>query len=100
MGGSTDKTLPADDQLPVVPWPVARDDAVLGLPGRDAAPARMRLRDAQFRFALGLADILASAAALGVALLARPSALEAGALLLVVLTLLCAKFLGLYDRDE
>src|SRR4051794_39767486 len=60
----------------------------------------MRLRDAQFRFALGLADILASAAALGVALLARPSALEAGALLLVVLTLLCAKFLGLYDRDE
>src|SRR3954447_7800758 len=99
MGGSTDPTLPGEE-LPVVPWPVAREDAVLGLPGRDAAPARMRPRDALFRSALGAADVLASGAALGAALLGRPTGLEAGALLLVALTLLCAKFLGLYDRDE
>jgi exopolysaccharide biosynthesis polyprenyl glycosylphosphotransferase len=100
-GSSTDQQQLADDALPVVPWPVAREDSVLGLPGRDAAPARMRRRDALFRAALGASDVIAAVvpAVLCVALV-RPTALRVGILLLVFITLSTAKLIGLYDRDE
>jgi len=61
----------------------------------------MRRRDALFRAALGISDIVASAVAAFVCFeLTRPSGLRVGLALLIFITLLTAKLIGLYDRDE
>jgi exopolysaccharide biosynthesis polyprenyl glycosylphosphotransferase len=63
----------------------------------------LRARDATFRRALGVSDVIAGYAALVLALEVMPGAaarLRLGALLLAPFILFVSKALGLYDRDQ
>ena len=90
-----------EDRLRVVPWPITREDALLGIPAREPSRHALR-RDATFRRLLVLADVLAAAVALMLpVLLADATGLRpVGATVAVLGAILTAKLFGLYDRDE
>jgi exopolysaccharide biosynthesis polyprenyl glycosylphosphotransferase len=101
-GSSTEKTVP----------PLAVPRGFLGLVGRRGGstsaisevrgPAACMRRDALFRRMLLVADVVALAGAFGltVALSRRSLQLTWAAIAAVPVLVLCAKFTGLYDRDE
>ena len=89
-----------ETQFPVIPWPVVTEAPEIGALGRHASPNSLR-RDATFRRILAVADVLASALALSSAVVfgAAQSA-RWGVVLALVVVVVSAKVLGLYDRDE
>jgi exopolysaccharide biosynthesis polyprenyl glycosylphosphotransferase len=90
----------AGEPLRIVPWPITREDALLGIPARDASHRSLR-RDSTFRRMLLLADVLASAAAFALPVIAAGAdGVKLGALLAVIAVVGAAKVFGLYDRDE
>jgi exopolysaccharide biosynthesis polyprenyl glycosylphosphotransferase len=101
-GSSTEKAVP----------PLAVQRGFLGLTGRRSGspttisevrgPAACMRRDALFRRMLLVADVVAlvGAFALTVALSRRSLQLTWAAVAAVPILVLCAKFTGLYDRDE
>ena len=94
---------------PMLQIPLAARVLGLGLAARESASpiregdprAQVAQRDAVFRRALALADVLAAALAVLLCVpLLSTDALEPSALLALPLVVLAAKLVGVYDRDE
>jgi exopolysaccharide biosynthesis polyprenyl glycosylphosphotransferase len=83
-----------------VPLRLVRMALTTLLPEEDGPSAAYYRRDATYRRALGLSDVLCVALAFSLAVAVGSARMEAAAVILLPSVVLAAKLMGLYDRDD